>query len=322
MDFILPFEIPTYPFKINYKDPILFTGSCFSEEISSKMECLKFNVLSNPNGILFNPESIFNSLQSYLNNQKFTAEDLQQNGEVYFSWQHHSIFSGIDKVEVLRKINSAHLSACQFIKKAKVLVITLGTAYKYQLLETQETVSNCHKIPNHHFQKRLIDINEIIGQFNLFYEKLKKVNPEIQIIFTVSPVKHIRDGVVENNRSKARLIEAVHSMVSKDIYYFPSYEIVTDILRDYRFFKEDLVHPNEIAVQYVFERFYHSFLDTESKQFINDMASMNRSILHRPHNPLSLSYQKFKADQLRKIENFEATYPSVNFAKEKLWMQP
>ena len=216
MDFFLPFHLPTLPFRISYNDKILLVGSCFSEEIGNRMNDLKFNVLQNPNGILYDPLSIADALHSYIENKPYKAESLFQLNGLWHSWQHHSIFSGLNLNEVLEKINGSQSEAHHFLKEANYLIITPGTAFKYKLKNTGEGVANCHKAPGANFEKTLLSTEQIISSSLSVLTDLEKFNPALKIIFTISPVKHVKDGVVENNRSKARLIEAVHAIADAD----------------------------------------------------------------------------------------------------------
>src|SRR6185312_9882900 len=223
MEFFLPFNIKDYPFKISYRDKILFIGSCFSEEIGNKLKELKFDILQNPNGILYDPLSISDSLFSYIENKPFDEENLFQFNGLWHSWKHHSIFSGTDKKEVLKKINASQSWTHAFLKEANFLIITLGTAFYYQLKDDNKNVANCHKAPATLFEKKLMPTEEIISEMLSVLTAIEVFNPGLKIIFTVSPVKHVRDGVVENNRSKARLIEAAHSICEQkqNAFYFP-----------------------------------------------------------------------------------------------------
>jgi hypothetical protein len=270
MEFFLPFQIQSFPFKISYRDKILLIGSCFSEEIGNKMIDLKFDVLQNPNGILYDPESIAHAIFDYIENKFFDDKNVFELNGLWHSWEHHSAFSGKNKEEVLEKINTSRSRAHDFLKEAKFVIITLGTAFHYQLKNNNENVANCHKARADFFIKKLLSIEEIKTEFVKVISALEIFNPGLKIIFTVSPVKHVRDGVVENNHSKARLIEVSHSVCEQkeNAFYFPSYELVTEVLRDYRFYKNDLVHPNEAAINFVFEKFCDSLLDDSAKKIM------------------------------------------------------
>jgi hypothetical protein len=319
MEFFLPFHLPSLPFRISYNDKILLTGSCFSEEIGNKMNDLKFNVLQNPNGILYDPLSIVNALSSYIENKPYKTENLFELNGLWHSWQHHSIFSGLNQNEVLEKINSSQSDGHHFLKEANYLIITLGTAFKYQLNNTGEGVANCHKAPAAYFEKILLPTERIISAALNLLNALEKFNHDLKIIFTISPVKHVKDGVVENNRSKARLIEAVHAVIEQKqrAFYFPSYELVTDVLRDYRFYKTDLVHPNEAAVNFVFEKICDNLLDDSAKKIMGEINKILDAANHKPFANESAAHQKFIATQIKNIQKIENDYPFINLSKEK-----
>jgi hypothetical protein len=323
VEYFLPFQIQSFPFKFSYRDKILFIGSCFSEEIGNKMLQLKFDVLQNPNGILYDPLSISDSLLYFIQNKSFDETELFQMDGLWHSWKHHSLFSGINKKGVLKKMNDSQIRANQFLKEAKLLIITFGTAFNYELKSTHQKVANCHKAPASFFQKKLLSTSEIISETLNVLKALEIFNSKLKIIFTVSPVKHIKDGVAENTRSKARLIEAVHSVVEhkENTFYFPSYELVTDVLRDYRFYKSDLVHPNETSVNFVFEQFCNSLLDDEGKQIIVEMQKVINAVNHKPFFKESEAHKKFITAQLRNILNLEKKYPFVDLSREKIFFR-
>jgi hypothetical protein len=319
MKFFLPFQIQSYPFTISYSDKILFIGSCFSEEIGNKLKELKFNILQNPNGILYDPLSISDSLFSYIENKPFDEENLFELDGLWRSWKHHSSFSATNKKNILEKINATRTGAHAFLKEANFLIITLGTAFNYQLKNESRNIANCHKAPANFFEKKLLSVDEIVPGFLSVVAALEIFNPSLKIIFTVSPVKHVRDGVVENNRSKARLIEMAHSLSEQkqNTFYFPSYELVTDILRDYRFYKNDLVHPNETAINFVFERFCDSLLNDEEKKISKKIEDILKAVNHKPFAKESKAHQKFITMQLKKIYEIEKEHPFLDLSKEK-----
>lgn len=319
MDFFLPFTIPKFPFNISYHSKIFFIGSCFSREIGDRMATLKFNVVQNPNGILYNPQSIEKAISSYLLNRQFTDDDLINHNGIYHSPQHHSSFSGLDKEEVLAKINQSQSGAYHFLQGADILIITFGTAFCYQSERSGEIVANCHKMPADNFQKKLLEIEEIETSYLNLLGQLKKFNPRLKIVFTISPVKHVRDGLIENVRSKARLIEVVHSIISKshDTFYFPSYELVTDVLRDYRFYKTDLVHPSSVATDFVFQKFCESFLDASTNILQNNIENILQMLNHRPRFRGSDDYNIFKKTLANKIERLKHDFPFIDFSEEK-----
>ncbi len=319
MEFFLPFQIKSFPFKISYADKVLFIGSCFSEEIGNKMSDLKFDILQNPNGILYDPISISDALFSYIENETFDEKNLFELNGLWHSWKHHSVFSGVSKKKVLKEINDSIKEAHTFLKHAKILIITFGTAFNYQLKEGFKNVANCHKAPGNLFIKTLLPVEQIKADLLSAITALQTFNPALKIIFTVSPVKHIKDGVVENNRSKARLLEAAHliSDEKENVFYFPAYELVNDVLRDYRFYKADLVHPNETAINFVFEKFSRSFFDDRTKDLTKEIEKIISAMKHKPFNKESEAHQKFISSQIQNIGKIRTAYPFIDLSKEK-----
>ena len=319
MELLLPFHVTPSSHKISYADKILFIGSCFTEEISKMMIDLKFNVLQNPNGILYDPLSIASALDSYIENKKYNENDLFLLNELWHSWQHHSVFSGINKDKVMQNINRSQFEANQFLKDASWLIITLGTSYNYQLKKSSQPVANCHKAPQDFFEKKLLSVEEIISHLSNVISKLQSFNSGLKIIFTVSPVRHVRDGVIENNRSKARLIDAVHAVKenSKNVFYFPAYELIIDVLRDYRFYKDDLVHPTETATTFVFEKFCDAFLNDDSLKLLKEIKSLVAAMNHKPFQTESAAHKKFQAAQLEKIKSIKNKFSKIDFTIEE-----
>ena len=242
-----------------------------------------------------------------------------QLNELWHSWHHHSLFSGMDKETVLKNINRSQTEAHHFLKKASWLIITLGTAYNYQLKNSSQSIANCHKAPQDFFEKKLISIEEIISHLSILITKLQSYNPKLKIVFTVSPVRHVKDGVAENNRSKARLIESVHAVNenSKNVFYFPAYELIIDVLRDYRFYKNDLVHPTETATAFVFENFCNAFLDEPEKKLLEEIKSIIAAFKHKPFQSESAAHKKFQVAQLEKIKIIKTNFPFMDFSNEE-----
>jgi len=290
-------------------------GSCFTDEIGDRLSRLKFNILQNPNGIVYDPLSISNSIISYIDNKEYSEEDLFHHNELWHSWQHHSKFSGTDKQMVLDRINESQKQAHLFLKEANWLILTLGTSFFYSLCETGSRVSNCHKVPGNSFNKSMLTTAEIVNGMNAMIEHLHSFNPDLKIVFTVSPVRHIRDGIVENNQSKGRLLDAVHTFIANNkklfAQYFPAYELVIDILRDYRFYDRDLVHPNDLATDYVFERFSDAYLDSESVKIKDEINKWLIAEAHRPFNADTLSHISFRKVQQEKHEELRKKYPFI-----------
>jgi hypothetical protein len=325
MDFMVNIDIKKLVSPISYRDKILLAGSCFTEHIGNTLQELKLPVLQNPNGILFDPASVCNSLVSYVENKKYPEDDLFQLNEVWHSWQHHSRFSNTNKKEAVRIINESQQKAHDFLKEATWIIITLGSSFSYRLT-TQATnpgiegtgVANCHRAPAQWFDKHLLGIDEIISLLDTCYHRLLQFNPDLNILFTVSPVRHIRDGVVQNNRSKARLIEAVHHMVNKfdRLHYFPAYELVIDVLRDYRFYDTDLVHPNYMATEYVLNQFAISCIDEESQLLMQEIKKIIIARKHKAFQPDTKAHRQFLDSHLEKVKALKNKYPFLDLNEE------
>jgi GSCFA family len=325
MNFMVNIDIKELPKQISYGDKILLIGSCFTEHIGNSLEELKFSILQNPNGILFDPISVCRSLVSCINEKKYNEADLFQYNELWQSWQHHSRFSNIDKSECLRIINESQHGAHEFLKNADWIIITLGSSFSYRLVSPgagmNAAVANCHRAPAQWFNKHLLGIEEIISEIDECIKQLFQFNKKLNIIFTVSPVRHIRDGVVDNNRSKARLIESVHHVVNKStqLHYFPAYELVIDVLRDYRFYDADLVHPNYMATEFVLEKFSKSCISRESQQLMKEIREIVIARKHKAFQPATLAHQQFLQTHFKKVSSLQRKYPLIDLKEELVY---
>jgi hypothetical protein len=285
MKFQLEFNPKTLSIPIKTADNLFCIGSCFAENIAKKLELFQFNITQNPNGIVFNPSSIFKQLNDIISNNNLISNQLVENDGLWHSMNHHGSFSGSNKQQVLNEINITTNKAHQAILKTDYLLITFGSVWAYQYLNTNEIVANNHKLEGKLFNKILLNINLLNQEFESFYANLKNVNPKIKIIFSVSPVRYIRDGLYENNISKAVLHQLVFNILKKyqtDCFYFPAYEIVIDELRDYRFYKEDMLHPNDAAVRYIWQRFAETYFSNNTNIILNQIEPLLRYLEHRP----------------------------------------
>lgn len=318
MQLTLNLDIPPLPRPITYADKILLTGSCFTENMSERLAQHKFNILANPNGILFNPLSVADSINGYIDHIQYKPEDLFQLNELWNSWDHHTRFSDIDIDAALTRINNSQAEAADFTRSANWLVITLGSAFQYYLKDNNRPVANNHRAPSQWFEKRLLSIEVIVDALWGMIKNLKNINPGVHILFTISPVRHIRDGVVDNNRSKARLIEAVHELCSRfdHAHYFPAYELVIDILRDYRFYDIDFVHPNYLATTMVWEHFVKSCISGHTQDVMKEVLDIATARNHRTRFPGTEAHKKFKASYKEKIENLLIRCPELDFSEE------
>lgn len=337
MDLMLNIEMKRLAKPITYQDKILLMGSCFTEHIGDALEELKFSVLQNPNGILFDPVSVCKSLTSYVQNKKYAEADLFQLNEVWHSWDHHSRFSNINAKEAVRIINQSQQKAHEFLKQADWIIITLGSSFNYRLTHLADSsgispyplaergqggeVSNCHRAPAKWFNKHLLEISETISMLEDCIQQLLQFNSRLNFIFTVSPVRHIRDGVVENNRSKARLLESVHHIVDKyeQAHYFPAYELMIDVLRDYRFYDIDLVHPNYPATEFVLEKFAGSCIDSTSQQLMQELKDIIIARNHKAFQPETKAHQQFLMTYFEKTKTFQKKYPFLDLKEELVY---
>jgi len=331
MDFMLNFEPKKLPELISYRDKLLLIGSCFTEHIGDTLKDAKLSLHQNPNGILFDPISVCKSLVSYIQNKEYQESDLFYLNEVWSSWQHHSRFSNTNAHECLRIINESQQRAHEFLKNADWIIITLGSSFSYRLTDNAESskaspmrgglegaVANCHRAPAQWFAKHLLSIQETIEALDNCMHQLFQFNPKLKILFTVSPVRHVRDGVVENNRSKARLIEAVHHMIEKfdKLYYFPAYEIVIDVLRDYRFYDIDMAHPNYLATDFVLQKFISACLNDEARQLMEELKKINIARRHKAFQPTTTAHKQFLLSFAEKTKELQNKYPFLDLSEE------
>ncbi len=321
MDFRLEFIPKPFKVKIEHQHFLMLVGSCFTEQIGSKISAHKIRTFENPNGILFNPVSIVHNLISYIENKKYSSGDLFYENELWGSWDHHTKYADVDREVVLEKINTSQQNAHDFLKKADWLLLTLGSAFVYE--KDGKVVANCHKVPTDKFYKRLLSVEETISILDTCIHRLKHFNPTLKIIFTISPVRHLRDGFVENNRSKSVLINAVHHLVDKfdKLFYFPAYELVIDDLRDYRFYAEDMVHPNYAATNYVWEKFVSTCISDPAQQLMKEINLINAAKNHKPFNPQSKAHLKFMDEHYTKTSSLAERYPYLHLEEELLFFK-
>lgn len=310
MELILPFSIKKPARQIHIKDAIVLMGSCFAEEIGFKLKERRFNALINPHGILYNPLSLSEAMADYLSAKKYSEKNIFHYNEVWQSFKHHGRFSKTDAGTCIEQINLEINKASHQLKNCRWLIITFGSAFAYRHKKTSELAGNCHKIPSAEFEKILLSKEEIIREWKEQMAALKKFNSNLNVVFTVSPVRYVRDGLIENNRSKGILLDAVHSLVNENenCFYFPAYEIVIDELRDYRFYKEDLVHPNHLAVNYVWEKFVATFCDEKTQNFLEEYEPLLKGLQHRPLHEETEAHKKFKMNLAEKIKALDEKY--------------
>jgi hypothetical protein len=324
MKFRSEFDIKKLSPALSHKNSLLLIGSCFTENIGEKLKRYKFTVLENPNGILFNPVSVAEAMVSYVENRQLTQDDLFHYNEGWHSWKHHSRFSSVDPAHSVEKINSSTQLAHDYLKNASCIMITLGSSWIYTLTEKASqfksglVAANNHKAPAEWFSRRLMSTEEVLHQLDHMIQRLFDFNENLRIIFTISPVRHLREGVIENNTSKAVLIQSVHQLVDKfeKLYYFPAYELLIDDLRDYRYYSEDLVHPNYFATQYVWEKFLDACMDDKTKALIEEIHSINLAYHHKAFNSSSEQHKNFLRSFHQKTMALQQKLPYLNFEKE------
>ena len=312
MKLITEVSIPEYPFRIDHQSPILMMGSCFTENIGKVLEKYLFPVCINPFGVTYNPLSVKRGLGALLNKTKYTDEDLAQFNDLWFSFDHYTGFSSPDRDTTLKKINHSFEMAKGVLQKAQFLVITWGTAWIYTYNATGKVVCNCHKIPANQFTRSQLTTKEIIGAYESFLPSLFEFNTNLKILLTVSPVRHWKDGAHGNQLSKATLLlaqEALEKLYPDKLYYFPSYEIVMDELRDYRFYTSDMVHTSDQATQYIWEKFSHALLSADAQQIIRELKPLLQMADHRPLIQESGAYREMLKQRDEKLKAFKKKYP-------------
>jgi hypothetical protein len=290
-------------------------GSCFAENMGEKFDFYKFQNTTNPFGIIFNPVSIEKILERAIHLNYFIETDLFFHNELWHCYEVHSDLSQPNKEEMLPNLNRLLTELNSKLAAATHLFITYGTSWVYQLKSNGGVVANCHKVAQDQFEKVILSVTEIENAIQNSIDLIQKINPKCQLVFTVSPVRHIKDGFVENQRSKANLISAMHTSISQHptSSYFPSYEIVMDELRDYRFYAQDLLHPNAVAIDYIWERFCESNITDAAQQVMQEVESIQKGMAHRPFHPDSISHSKFLQKLKEKSAQLEAQFPFMKF---------
>lgn len=313
------FPIAKPKFELEYSKPLVFMGSCFTENIGAWLLNHKFQSTINPFGILFNPLSIENALGFMVKQQSFSEKDLLQYDDLWLSLYHHSRFNHEERETCINKINEEIKQGYDSLKKAQAVFLTLGTAFYYRHLATDIVVGNCHKIPQKAFDKKRMSVAEAVKSLQNSIQQIHSINPAVAIVLTLSPVRHWKDGVVENQRSKSTLYLAISEVVeaSKSVHYFPAYELMMDDLRDYRFYKADMLHPSDMAVDYIRERFGETYFSTESQSLFTSISKLKKSIHHRPRLPKSKHHKVFQMSLLAQMKVLETEHAFLDFTKEK-----
>lgn len=300
---------------ISYDSRIVLLGSCFSENIGKQLDYFRFQNYQNPFGILFHPIAIENLILNTINEKRYSESDVFRANERWHSFDAHSKLSSNDKERLLNNLNQKIQLTRQQIQSATHIIITLGTAWVYRFTESDQIVANCHKIPQKKFLKELLSVDEIRNSLEAIVSSIRLVNPNTSIVFTVSPVRHLKDGFVENQRSKAHLIAAIHEVVNakNKTHYFPSYEIQMDELRDYRFYKQDMIHPNKIAIEYIWEKFVTSWFSDDTKSSMELVDKIQKGLQHKPFDPKSKGHQAFLKQLDHQIAEIQKKHSHIQF---------
>jgi lysophospholipase L1-like esterase len=316
MQFSTKVPIPKSNNPIDYQSKIVLLGSCFAENIGDRFQHFKFQNSVNPFGIIFNPVSIEKLVSRVVNQQNFTEKDIFFDNDLWHCYEVHSEVSHSDKEVLLVHLNQLLESTNNQITKSTHIIITYGTSWVYKLKTSNEVVANCHKVPQNQFDKEILSVATIENSIQNTINLIQKINPDCQIIFTVSPVRHLKDGFVENQRSKAHLISAIQQILnSKSLFlnYFPSYEILLDELRDYRFYAEDMLHPNPTAIDYIWERFTATHIAETCLPIMAEVDTIQKAVAHRPFHPNTESHQKFLSNLNQKIIKLQEQLPYIRF---------
>ena len=316
MNFTTKIPIQKYNHPITYDSKIMLLGSCFAESMGNKFEYFKFQNTTNPFGIIFNPVSLAKLIERSAQKEYFTEEDIFFQNDLWQCYEVHSELSHPDKEVFLSNLNSIVELTHRHIGSLTHCIITLGTSWVYRNIETNEIVANCHKVPQKQFIKELLSPEIIAQSIESILFNISVVNPNCNFVFTVSPVRHLKDGFTENTLSKSHLISALHKTIThhpSPISYFPSYEIMMDELRDYRFYAEDMLHPNQTAIDYIWIQFFENYISESEFGLMNEICEVQRALQHRPFNPNSESHQKFLSDLKTKMTTLEKKLPFVSF---------
>lgn len=314
MAFRTEVNIPPSDHRISYRSGILFTGSCFTENIGSRMLDLQFPVDVNPFGICYNPSSVSRSLWALFDKREYKKSDLHNLNDQWFSFDHHSYFSHPDRDVCLDQINTRITASNARLQNTGTLILTWGTAWVYVNRDTANIVSNCHKVPAEKFQRYLLTVSQITDTYNNLFTRIRRDIPGLRVILTISPVRHWRDGARMNAVSKSTLVLAAHQLSESLSYceYFPSYEIAMDDLRDYRFYAEDMNHPNSQMIDYIWGKFSGAYFDDETRQISVEIQKLVSAKNHRPFQPSSKQYTDFCHKQLQSVENLREKYPFLS----------
>ena len=323
MEFKTTISLPKSSFRLNHNDSILCLGSCFADTVGKKLQSSGFSCLTNPFGVLYNPLSVINALRAMLVHKSYRNEDLFEYGGLYGSFDFHSSFSGKDSEVVLKGIQQACSTSADALESSSCLILSLGTAWVYELASKGFVVSNCHKLPASFFSRRRLSVEEMLEQTSLFFEDLFESLPEIKVLITVSPIRHFKDGAQQNTLSKASLHLLVDGLCSRfrQLVYFPAYELVMDDLRDYRFYEQDMLHPSAAAFQYIWERFGEFVFEKYTLEIISQLEQIHKAMEHKPFRPEDEEYLRFVKKNIAALHLLGKHFPELNLEREKAFFE-
>ncbi|MDR1454899.1 MAG: GSCFA domain-containing protein [Tannerella sp.] len=321
MNFRTPVSIRRPPDQagISFRDAVMLLGSCFAESLGKRLTDGAFRVELNPFGILYNPASVAAAVGRLLRPEVWSEKELFFHEGLFHSWMHHSRFSAVSSAGSLGKINERLHVAAEHLQQTDWLLVTFGTACVWRLRETGQVVANCHKLPDRLFVRERLSVAQIADMWDELLERLWQVRPAMKTLFTVSPVRHRKDGAHENRLNKAVLLLAIEQLQARhprQVFYFPAYELMMDELRDYRFYAEDMLHPSATAIRYIWERFAETWLDAATRETLDEVDRIRQALNHRPLNPQSEPYKQFLSQTLLRIERLCAKNPYLCLENE------
>ena len=292
--------------QLDYTSNLLLIGSCFTQNIGDKLSYYKFENTVNPFGILFQPKAIEKLIVSSLTDEVYTEKDLFFHNERWHCFDVHSDLSNAKKEVVLTTLNKATKQLKKELQTTSHIVITLGTAWVYRNIESTNLVANCHKVSQKQFKKEILSVTTITTSLSKIINVIKAINPSAKVIFTLSPVRHLKDGFIENQQSKSHLLSAIHQIIEENkISYFPAYEIMMDDLRDYRFYKKDMLHPNEIAIDYIWQQFVYTWINPSATAIMKQVNQIQKGLAHKPFNQASEQHQCFLRDLQMQMDELD-----------------
>lgn len=323
MDFRTIVPVQTPDFHLTYADKLMVMGSCFAENLGKQLQECGFKATLNPFGVLYNPASVGTGLQRLWHNRLFRDDELVEYDGMYHSFSHHGSFSGTDRKKTLDHINRSFKKAAVDLRETTCLIITFGTAWVYTLPSTDQVVANCHKLPESGFLRRQLSVDEI----ELFYmdllDLLFEARPDLNVLFTVSPIRHMKDGFHENTVSKAILHLAIEGLCESfdRVHYYPAFELLMDDLRDYRYYAEDMVHPSPVTLHYIWENFSDTFFQKPTKEIVHQVQQIRKAMLHRQLHPDNEFYKSFAKKNIASIEILAANVPELDLSEERAFFE-